>query len=130
MTNLPSNTILSVVTAVTILCVAYSSSFVHSVDSNNALAYKRGNGEEQMSVQNISESSSEIKTVLEENKNSSPSFIIFNNQSGLITLGLNSYWADQDIICKTGFQCSNSTSTGWKDSTSFEISTSNNTKNT
>ena len=55
---------------------------------------------------------------------------MFDNQSGVLSLGLPQFWNDQFPRCITIFNCTPDFSTGWRDKTSFQISTTNNTNNT
>src|SRR5437867_4827789 len=56
--------------------------------------------------------------------------LLFDNQSGMISFGLPSFWNVQYMFCDTIFKCTADFSTGWKDKTSFQISTTNNTNQT
>jgi glucose/arabinose dehydrogenase len=61
---------------------------------------------------------------------SNPRFVLFDNKSGMVSSGLRSFWNDPDKSCNTNFECMANFSTGWKDKSSFQISTTNNTNNT
>jgi aldose sugar dehydrogenase len=61
---------------------------------------------------------------------SNPRFVLFDNKSGMVGSGLRSFWNDTDKSCNTNFKCTANFSTGWKDKSSFQISTTNNTNNT
>ena len=47
-----------------------------------------------------------------------------------VSSGLSFFPDDLDKSCDTSFKCAISNSTGWKDKSSFQISTTNNTNNT
>jgi aldose sugar dehydrogenase len=47
----------------------------------------------------------------------------------LVGFGL-PFWIDHLMSCEKSFKCASASSTGWKDKTSLQISTTNNTKNT
>jgi glucose/arabinose dehydrogenase len=53
-----------------------------------------------------------------------------NNESGVISYGLSSYWTDPNSSCKGTFKCSPYVTSISSDNASFRISTTNNTKNT
>jgi len=61
------------------------------------------------------------------NMYSNPNLMQSNNQSGLLSTGLPTRWNDQFMSCNTSFKCVANFSTGWKDDTSSQISTTNNT---
>jgi DNA-binding beta-propeller fold protein YncE len=61
---------------------------------------------------------------------SNPRFVLFDNKSGMVSSGLRSFWNDPDKSCNTNFKCTADFSTGWKDKSSFQISTTNNANNT
>jgi hypothetical protein len=56
---------------------------------------------------------------------SNPDFILFDNRTGLPTL-----WYDPSNGCRNTFTCTINSTTGWKDKTSFQISTDSTKKNT
>ena len=62
------------------------------------------------------------------NMNSTPKFNS-SNQSGLISIELASHWNNQFMPCMSDFKCVANFSTGWRDDTSFQVSTTNNTSN-
>jgi len=59
---------------------------------------------------------------------SNPTYIFLDNESGVISYGLSSFWKDPHSSCKDTFKCTTNFTTGWKDNTSFQMSTTNNTK--
>jgi glucose/arabinose dehydrogenase len=61
---------------------------------------------------------------------SNPSFIFFDNKSGIVSIGVNSFWKDYYLSCTIHFKCISNSSTGWKSDKSFQVSTTNNTNNT
>ena len=61
---------------------------------------------------------------------SNPPFIFLDNKSGIISIGVHSFWQDQYKSCSTNFKCISNTTTGWKSDKSFQLSTSNSTNNT
>jgi aldose sugar dehydrogenase len=64
------------------------------------------------------------------NSYSNPGFIFFNSKSGIVNFWLSQFWKDQFNSCISKFSCTGNFSTGWKDNTSFQLSTTNITKNT
>ena len=52
-----------------------------------------------------------------------PEFIILDNQSRVATTGLISFWGDSLKQCGHIFTCTNNYTTGWKDKTSLQLST-------
>ncbi len=61
---------------------------------------------------------------------SNPRFYLFDNQSHVITFGLDSFWNDTSDFCSSDFKCTANDTTGWKSNSSFQLTTSNNTNNT
>jgi aldose sugar dehydrogenase len=61
---------------------------------------------------------------------SNPPFIVFDNQSAMISFGIRSFWKDQGLSCATNFKCETDISTGWNDKTSFRVATKNNVNHT
>ena len=61
---------------------------------------------------------------------SNPVFIFLDNQSGVISYGLSSYWIDPNSSCTGMFKCTPNVTLPRNDNTSFRISTTNNTNNT
>ena len=61
---------------------------------------------------------------------SNPMFIFLDNQSGVISYGLSSYWIDPNSSCNGMFKCTPNVTLPRNDNTSFRISTTNNTNNT
>jgi aldose sugar dehydrogenase len=70
------------------------------------------------------------KSGLKINMYSNPSFTLFDNQSAIVSFGLPSFWNSLPTTCNASFRCTPVVSTGWKDKTSFQISTTNNTNQT
>jgi aldose sugar dehydrogenase len=64
------------------------------------------------------------------NTDSNPGFTFFDNRSGIMSFDLTSFLNDTYLSCKGNFKCTANFSTGWKDDTSFQLSTTNNTNNT
>jgi aldose sugar dehydrogenase len=54
---------------------------------------------------------------------SNPEFVLLDSQSGINSNGLISYWTDSLKQCGHIFICTENFTTGWKDNTSFQIST-------
>ena len=61
--------------------------------------------------------------------NSKPKFIRVDNESTMVNFEFPAFGNESLTSCNTIFKCTSSISTGWKDDTSFKIST-NNTNNT
>jgi hypothetical protein len=61
----------------------------------------------------------------EQNNNliANPGFVFLDNQSGLISQGLPSFWNDTKGNCVSTFKCTANFATGWGDNTSLQIST-------
>jgi glucose/arabinose dehydrogenase len=55
---------------------------------------------------------------------SHPEFVYHNNASGTIVFGDSSFWKDPLMSCQSTFECASDSTTGWKDNSSFRISTS------
>jgi aldose sugar dehydrogenase len=53
---------------------------------------------------------------------SNPEFVYFNNRSGITVLGQSSFW-NGSLECQKDFECVPSSTTGWKDNSSLQIST-------
>jgi aldose sugar dehydrogenase len=70
------------------------------------------------------------ETDLKTNTDSNPGFTFFDNHSGMMSFDLTSFLNDTYLSCKDNFKCTANFSTGWKDDTSFQLSTTNNTNNT
>ena len=62
-----------------------------------------------------------------EGKNTSllanPEFMVIDNQSQILSAGLLSFWSDSLKQCGHTFTCMNNFTIGWKDNTSFQLST-------
>jgi glucose/arabinose dehydrogenase len=54
---------------------------------------------------------------------SSPEFVYHDNASGTIVFGDSSFWKDPVASCASTFECVSDLTTGWKDNSSFKIST-------
>jgi hypothetical protein len=55
---------------------------------------------------------------------SSPEFVYHDNASGTIVFGDSSFWKDDLMFCQSRFECVSDSTTGWKDNSSFRVSTS------
>jgi glucose/arabinose dehydrogenase len=51
-----------------------------------------------------------------------------DNQTGMVSFGLDSFWKDQFKSCNQSFKCIANSSTGWDDNTSIQVSTNNTNK--
>jgi len=70
-----------------------------------------------------------LVSILEEKKNillSNPEFIILDNESRIISSSLFAFWSDSLKQCGHIFICTEIFTTGWKDKTSLQISTTTN----
>jgi hypothetical protein len=120
---------------VTIMFIpVYTSTYGSSNDSNDSLR-NSNHINPQMEILNRDLQSKNSKLAINETESatnlySNPEFIFFDNKTGFVNLGLPSFWKEQFTACETGFKCIANFTTGWKDSTSFQLSTSNNTKDT
>ena len=56
---------------------------------------------------------------------SNPPFFFFDNKSGIVSIGIRSFWQDPYMSCSTNFKCISNTTNGWKSDKSFQLSTSN-----
>jgi hypothetical protein len=56
---------------------------------------------------------------------SSPEFVYRDNASGTIVFGDSSFWKDPLASCANTFECVSDLTTGWKDNSSFKMSTRN-----
>ena len=54
---------------------------------------------------------------------SHPEFVYHNNASGTIVFGDSSFWKDPLMSCQSTFECVSDSTTGWKDNSSFRLST-------
>jgi aldose sugar dehydrogenase len=70
------------------------------------------------------------ETDLKTNIDSNAGFTFFDNRSGVMSFDLTSFLNDRYLSCKGNFKCTANFTTGWKDDTSFQVSTRNNTNNT
>jgi aldose sugar dehydrogenase len=70
------------------------------------------------------------QTVFNSSLDTSPSSVLFDNESGMASIGLSSFWHDQNKSCNTNFKCTSNFSTGRNNGTSFQLSSKNNTNNT
>jgi aldose sugar dehydrogenase len=121
--------------AITVLYPAYGL-------SNEELKYNKVNDNykqplppQLQTVDNQNERKSEyringIKTVSKSDMYSNPRFALYDSQSGMVMLALPSYWNDPLLSCQVTFKCLTDFTTAWKNGTSFQISTINNTNNT
>jgi len=94
----------------------------HFVIANKAFASAQG-----ASAPDDRTSKTEGKNI---NSLANPEFIILDSQSKIITAGLRSFWSDTLKQCGNIFTCTNNFTTGWKDKTSFQLSTNKNENNT
>jgi hypothetical protein len=103
-------------------------------DSNETLRNpNQENGQKEILNRDLTPKDSRFDTNDTETKTnlySNPEFVLFDNKTGLVNLGLPSFWKDQFTGCEASFKCTANLTTGWKDNTSFQISTLNNTEDT
>ena len=91
---------------------------------------------EESSYSSVSLNSGTVGNDNENNKSSksniysNPPFVFFDNKSGMIRLGLPSFWKDQKSSCSTQFECESDFSTGWNDKTSFRVTSTDNVNRT
>jgi aldose sugar dehydrogenase len=104
--------------------------------SSNGLSKAHGIGLAEMVPQDITVENSKFNAnqtsgmISNSSLYSNPRFVLFDNKSGMVSSGLRSFWNDPDKSCNTNFKCTANFSTGWKDNSSFQISTTNNANNT
>jgi aldose sugar dehydrogenase len=126
--------IFSMLLATMMLYAILMVSSVHAKDNYKALEnYSQGEGKTE-SIDNglvpRSSSSNTNQKVSRIDMYSNPPFIFFDNKSGVMSIGVRSFWQEQSLSCSTSFKCISNSSTGWKSDKSFQLSTSNSTNNT
>jgi aldose sugar dehydrogenase len=117
-----------------ILYPAYGSSLERQPNSNETNKnYNKGIGQTDLVDKDLVVGSSKVDSKKSDSKSdmySNPRFALYDNQSGTITFALPSYWDDPFLSCRVTFKCVTDNTTGWKNGTSLQISTTNNTNNT
>lgn len=68
------------------------------------------------------------KGTTKENSQSIPDLLIVDNDSAMISHSLPSYWTDPYNECVNRYKCAINYTSGWKDNTSLQISTTNNSE--
>lgn len=63
-----------------------------------------------------------------ENYQSNPDLLFLDNASAMISHSLASYWTDPYNECVSPYKCAANYTSGWKDNTSLQISTTNNSE--
>ena len=68
------------------------------------------------------------KNTTPENSQSIPDLLVLDNISAIISHSLASYWTDPYNECVSPYKCAANYTSGWKDNTSLQISTTNNSE--
>jgi glucose/arabinose dehydrogenase len=105
----------------------------YSIETNKT--NKAYNAQEDMQWKIVKESARASKyhhneTDSKTNIYSNPGFTFVDNRSAAVSIDLTSFLNDKYLFCKDYFKCIAYFKTGWKDDTSFQVSTRNSTNNT
>ena len=68
------------------------------------------------------------KNTTTENSQSIPDLLVLDNISAIVSHSLASYWTDPYKECVSPYKCAANYTSGWKDNTSLQISTTNNSE--
>ena len=81
----------------------------------------------QINFSSISLPNSDKNTTIE-NSQSIPDLLVLDNASAMVIHSLASYWTDPFKECVNPYKCAINYTSGWKDNTSLQISTTNNSE--
>ncbi|HKQ22023.1 MAG TPA: hypothetical protein VJS91_08290, partial [Nitrososphaeraceae archaeon] len=123
--------VLSMVIGTVILYTTFASSIEDAVQSNKVA--NQENKLNQIIDQYLAEQNSKFnldENISNANVHSSPNFMLFDNESGLVRLGLSSFWHDKYRSCSTNFVCTDNFAAARNNGTILQLSTNNSTNQT